>query len=233
MSSSKTTKEQVPLTKEEKRAFEKERAGYFKGSIAAMVIYGTVILVFGLIGIFSEGGRQYLFEQNFGFTVTFIGGVLLVITLILIQLLTYKPSTAKVTDVDELTCPDYWELKKVTPEMKKLLNEKWHPWTNYYCQAPSNVNNLRTDTLFTTSDVTPVEKQYTKMLNDFNRIKGLSANQPVDNKVAITCSRLYPEYMNLRDLDSFPDKPNSLRCNYLKDCGVNNVTWTGVCPNPK
>ena len=86
-----STKISTPLTKEQQRAFDKERSSYFKGSIAAMVIYGTVILLFGLIGVFSESGRYFLFEQNFGFTVTFIGGVLLVITLMLIQLLKYKP----------------------------------------------------------------------------------------------------------------------------------------------
>lgn len=230
MSSSSAT---PALTKEQQKAFDKERAGYFKGSIAAMVIYGTVILLFGLIGVFSESGRYFLFEQNFGFTVTFIGGVILIITLLLIQLLTYKSSSKKVMEYDELTCPDYWELKKVTPAMKKLLNEKWHPWTNYYCQAPSNVNNLSTSTLFSSSEVTPLEKEYTKTLKEFNKVKGFDANPPVDNTVAITCSRVYPEYLNKRDLDSFPDTPNSLRCKYLKECGVNNVTWTGVCPNPK
>ena len=90
----------TPLTKEQQRQFDKERASFFKGSIAAMVIYGSIILVFGLIGVFSESGRYFLFEQNFGFTVTFIGGVLLVITLMLIQLLTYKPISKKEIDYD-------------------------------------------------------------------------------------------------------------------------------------
>lgn len=223
----------TPLTKEQQRQFDKERASFFKGSIAAMVIYGSIILVFGLIGVFSESGRYFLFEQNFGFTVTFIGGVLLVITLMLIQLLTYKPISKKEIDYDELVCPDYWELKKVTPEMKKLINKKWQPYVNYYCQAPSYVNNIGSDVLVTPENVTPLDAQYNKMLVDFNKVDGLAANPYVDNSVAITCGRMYPEYMNKRDLENNPDQPNSLRCRYLKDCGVNNVTWTSVCPNPK
>jgi len=223
----------TPLTKEQRRQFDKERASFFKGSIAAMVIYGTIVLMFGLIGVFSESGRYFLFQQNFGFTVTFIGGVLLVITLMLIQLLTYKPISRKEIDYDNLVCPDYWELKKVTPEMKKLINSKWHPWVNYYCKAPSYVNNIGTEAIVTPENITPLDKTYAKMLIDFNRVEGLPMNPPVDNSVAITCGRMYPEYMNKRDMESYPDQPNSLRCRYLKDCGVNNVTWTDVCPNPK
>jgi len=161
----------TPLTKEQRRQFDKERASFFKGSIAAMVIYGTIILLFGLIGVFSESGRYFLFQQNFGFTVTFIGGVLLVITLMLIQLLTYKPISRKEIDYDNLVCPDYWELKKVTPEMKKLINSKWHPWVNYYCQAPSYVNNIGTTAIVTPENITPLDKTYAKMLIDFNRVE--------------------------------------------------------------
>uniref|UniRef100_A0A6C0CQ92 Uncharacterized protein n=1 Tax=viral metagenome TaxID=1070528 RepID=A0A6C0CQ92_9ZZZZ len=222
-----------PLTKEQKIAFDKGRANYFKGSITAMVIYGTIILIFGLIGIFSESGRYFLFQQNFGFTVTFMGGVILVITLLLIQLLTYKPIKKEYNNYDNLICPDYWELKKVTPEMKKLINKKWQPWTNYYCQAPPNIKNISTDTLFSSTNVTPLDKNYTNLLVDFNRIDGLTANNIVNNSVAMTCGRMYPEYMNKRDIEADPDKPNSLRCRYIKDCSVNNnVTWTDVCPSP-
>ena len=51
------------LTVEERKEFDKERASYFRGSIAVMVIYGTFILALAILGIFSPSGRAYIFNK--------------------------------------------------------------------------------------------------------------------------------------------------------------------------
>jgi len=202
------------MTTEEKKEFDKKRAAYFKGSISVMVIYGTFILLLALIGIFSESGRDYIFKENFSFTVTFIGGTLIVITLLLIQLLTYKPN----------------------------INSSVRNLATYYCEAPTNIGigTTRNSLVGIGTDST-LNKDFTNMVNDFNLVNGAGPST-IDSASAMTCGRIYPEYMAFKDEKAYPDVPNTLRCKFIEECakpqgsavgqspfGQHTVQWNSVC----
>lgn len=230
------------MTVEEKKEFDKKRAAYFKGSISVMVIYGTFILLLALVGIFSESGRDYIFKENFSFTVTFIGGTLLVITLLLIQLLTYKPPEKVGAVVDNTVCPDFWELKKTTPTMLNNINSSVRNLASYYCEAPTNIGIGTTrNNLADIGTADTLDQNFTNMVNDFNLVNG-SGPSTINNSATMTCGRIYPEYMAFKDEKAYPDVPNTLRCKFISECarpqgsgsgqrtfGGHTVQWNSVC----
>jgi hypothetical protein len=230
------------MTVEEKKEFDKQRAAYFKGSISVMVIYGTFILLLALIGIFSESGKEYIFKENFSFTVTFIGGTLIVITLLLIQLLTYKLPEKVGAVVDNNVCPDFWELKKTTPAMLSNINSSVRNLASYYCEAPANIGVGSTrGELVGIGTATTVDKDFTNMVNDFNLVNG-AGDESINNVSTMTCGRIYPEYMAFKDIKAYPDVSNTLRCKFIEECsrpqgsgtgqrtfGGHTVQWNSVC----
>jgi len=222
------------LTADERKKIDKERANYFKGSISVMVIYGTFILGLALIGIFSPSGKQFIFEQNFAFTSTFIGGTLIVIMLLIIQLLSYKPPRKDVVRTDALSCPDYWVLKKTTPQMKNQINKPVQNWSEYYCEAPSFMVGIGTTNLLGTGTATTLDKNYSGMIEKFNYVGGLTTGGLVDSSVQMKCNRIFPDYMNYEDEKAYPDKPNTLRCKFIEKCSENQkdkISWSSVCPS--
>ena len=48
------------------------------------------------------------------------------------------------------------------------------------------------------------------------------------NAGTLNCDVVYPNLLAQMDETNFPDNPNSLRCQYARECGI---PWTGVCPN--
>lgn len=229
-SKDKLTKEEKKLTKEEKKAYDKARANYFKGSISVMVIYGTFVLGLAILGIFSPSGRAYIFEQNFAFTVTFISGILVVITMMLVQLLAYKPPVKETVQTDALACPDYWELKKSTQAMKNNMNANVRQWADYYCQPMLSSVGIGTTGLVGIGTTIPVNKSYTDMVNKFNYTNGLTTSAMIDTASQMQCNRIFPDYMQYEDQKAFPDAPNTLRCKFLEVCGKDKISWSAVCP---
>lgn len=225
------------LTAEERKEFDKERASYFRGSIAVMVIYGTFILALAILGIFSPSGRAFIFEQNFAFTVTFIAGTLIVITLMLVQLLSYAPpKKGGNIQTDALSCPDYWELKKSTSAMKSEMNTNVRNFGDYYCEPSSSVVGVGTTYLVGIGTTTPLDTNFTNMINKFNYVGGVTTGGLVDDSIRMKCNRIFPDYMNYEDMKAYPDEPNTLRCKFIEQCtGTtggkgDKISWSSVCP---
>jgi len=229
----------VAMTKEEQKAFDKARASSFRGSIAVMVIYGVFILMLGMVGVLSPTGRTFIFEDNFAFTVTFIGGTLLVIILLLVQLLTYKVPKRSVIETDNLACPEFWELKSTSATEMEAINSDVRPWSKYYCAPKDGVVGIGTTGLVGVGTATPLASNYTDMVVKFNNVGGISSGGLLSVADArMKCNRIYPEYMNYVDQKADPDNPNALRCKFIEECtGLANVgkgekiSWLSVCPN--
>lgn len=220
------------LTEEEKREITKNRKTYFKGTIAVSIIYGVFVLILALIGIMSESGKEYIFRKNFYFTITFIGGTLLVITLMLIQLFNYNVESPKI-EVNSTSCPDYWELKKTSTEYLDEIKDngvKYH--SKYYCVPSKNVGINDTDDAKYKLDLDD-DTKYSDANVDDVKFKEVITKFNENNKDAgIQCNRVYPSYMALNDLESYPNDPTTIRCKFVKDCNEKGVPikWNAVCP---
>jgi len=211
-------------TAEEKRQSDMKRTGLFKGTIAVIIIYGTILLLMSLIGIFSVGARQTIFSDGFVFSVTFMAGIILVIIMLLIQVFNYKEVKKEIIAGENLVCPEYWELKKTPKDVIDAITDKQAKgMSNYHCQAP--VNSGKTPNIVSSTDEGKALNSVASVYNT-TTIRNLGAT--------VTCDRLYPEYMAFMDKKTFPDEPTKLRKEYLKSCKDASpsvvIDWPAVSP---
>lgn len=219
------------LSDEEKRKFDKERVGFFKGTIAVMVIYAAIILLMSIIGFISERGRNILFINGFMFSVTFMAGVILIVMLLMIQVLTYK-LPEKVTFAGEnIVCPDYWILKR-TPdaELSKITNDTVRNLSKFYCERPDAT--LIQDVVLPAAAANE-DSKVTKLRESVSQYNALSQSYHMQ------CNRVYPDYLAYVDKKNFPEKPTSVRCDYVDKCASSatqgtgkdrKIVWSNVCP---
>ena len=214
------------LTAEEKRQFDMKRTSLFKGTIAVIVIYGALLLLLSLVGVFFETARQMIFSDGFIFTVTLMAGIVLVIIMLMIQVFTYKEAPKEVVAGENLVCPEYWELRK-TPllDMNRITDVKAKALSTYHCINPATpiFNSTTIKTAGATTEVTTLNSVAAKY----------------NNSQKLTCNRLYPEYMAFMDKQTFPEAPTTLRKEYLKQCATTSqgttpstitIDWPAVSP---
>jgi hypothetical protein len=216
-------------TAEDKRQSDMKRTGLFKGTIAVIVIYGSILLLMSLVGIFSEGARKTIFSDGFVFTVTLMAGIILVIIMLMVQVFTYKEVKREIVAGENLVCPEYWELKK-TPqaELRRIADSKVRALSGYHCQSTTDTRFL--NNTLTTSGTTQEANTLRSVANQYNA-----------STLKLNCNRLYPEYMAYMDKLTFPDEPTKMRKEYLKQCSTTTqnttasekkvmVDWPAVSP---
>jgi hypothetical protein len=223
-------KEKLKEEEEYKKLTDIERKKYFKGTIVVIVIYGIFILGMSIMGIVSPMMRELLFVSGFPFTVTFISGVILIIILLLVQLYTYKPAAMpEKHSGDNMSCPDYWILKKIKKEeLDKIKDSKVRKLSKYYCENPEDSTAVDVD-IDSINSSSPRElrklKEVVKQYNEYE--------SSIDTNYHMKCNRLYPDYMASVDKRTFPLNPTSMRCAYIQQCnsisGNPQIAWTNVC----
>ena len=222
-------KEKLKDEENYKKLTDTERTKYFKGTIVVIVIYGLVILGMSVAGILSESMRELLFVSGFPFTVTFMSGVILIIILLLFQLFTYKPAEIpEKYSGDNMSCPDYWVLKKTSKDMLDTIeHKKVRQLSKYYCQNPE----VSTD-IDLPSEITEATSSSSRELRQLKNI--YQKYNTIASSYHMKCNRLYPDYMASVDKRNFPLDPTSMRCEYLKQCtsDSNTIAWTSVCTKP-
>jgi hypothetical protein len=117
MSSEPTDLSLAHLTDAELKAYQVNKAKWFKGTIAVCVVYGVLALILLFVAIFDLRGRQLLSDNFMPFTVTFVGGMIVVIILLVIQITTFKPKAFNKSVYDKDVCPDYWKAEAEKNEL--------------------------------------------------------------------------------------------------------------------
>ena len=218
-------KELSGLSPSQRKAYQAERARYFKGTIAVCVIYGVLALGLFLIALLNERGREILAGDLFAFSATFIGGMLFVIILLTVQVLNFKPPVIDNSDPGEMSCPDYWQLVKTPEEELRNLDAEDRYKLRYKCvnKQKGILNNFGTDGETSVSS-TGADQQ----LFEFGRtVYKNTAGTKSDAQWSISCNTVFPLMMSAADKKANPDNPNLLRCKYADKCGV---AWSYVCP---
>jgi hypothetical protein len=211
-----------------KKLTDIERTKYFKGTIVVIVIYGVIILGISIVGILMPTMKELLFVSGFPFTVTFISGVILIILALLVQLFTYKPAPIPEKHIgDNMSCPDYWVLKKTKKEELKKMRPKVRKLSKYYCENPE-------DPIGIDVGLVGIGSTSQRELRELNRVVNEYSSNSIDANYHMKCNRLYPDYMASVDKRSFPLNPTSMRCTYVKQCASNptnptQIAWTNVC----
>lgn len=193
------------------KAFNINKSVWFKSTIAVCVIYGVVAIGLLLLVLFSPSGSQLLTEEFRTFSLTFIGGIIFTIVLLVIQITSFKPRILHPVTYDRDMCPDYWTLEKNT-DASLTGDDKF---TKSIKCVRGGENKTATKT------TTPVPDTASVKLYEYTGT-GTSKN-------TLSCSEVYPNYLaakNIKDKD-VANKPNALACAYAAQCGI---PWTSMCP---
>ena len=128
------------LTNADIKTYNVKKAKLFKLTISICAIYGTLAIVILLLTLFSSQGSQIFTEEVRPFTLTFVGGMIIVIILLIIQIVSFKPIALSTSTFDKDRCPDFWKLvqtptndpvySNATNDIKQLLAYKCVPDTN-------------------------------------------------------------------------------------------------------
>lgn len=112
-------------TQKELDLYMKEKMDIYKGTFIVCLVYGIVAVLLLLLGFMTKAGKEYIFDKMLPATTTFVFGALFIIIYLSITIYDIKPRQIvnKVDKDASVNCPDYWKLKKITPEDKtKYVN---------------------------------------------------------------------------------------------------------------
>lgn len=221
------------MTKDEKQAFESKRSRYFKSTIAISTIYGVFALGMFLIATVSERGKTLLGEELLPFTVTLLGGMIVVIIFLVVSVMQMKPINTDTYAYDRYACPDYWSLQRLTKAQLNRYDSADRFRMQYRCRPSKNIFGDVASTNLSYAPVAPATTLTDTELKLIDVLKVPTNSTPVknaDNKVVsgfINCGEVFPEYMAFHDQKNDPQEPNKLRCAYAKKCGI---PWSSACP---
>jgi hypothetical protein len=138
----------------ELKLFEQEKMDLYKGTFVVCLVYGlSAVLLLALI-LFTENGREYIYDKFAPAVITYVLGSLIIIIYLLYSIYSIKPrKIGKDIDGDNnIKCPDFWKLKKTEGITKTAMidNNKATPIitdinniTNaniqYYCEYDEDV----------------------------------------------------------------------------------------------
>lgn len=239
------------------KSYNVKKTQLFKLTIVICAIYGTLALTVLLLTLFSAKGSQIFTEEIRPFTLTFVGGMILVIILLIIQIITFKPQALTTSVYDKDSCPDFWKLV-ATPindpvylnansNIKSLFKYQCVPDYNYLNTYRSNVtisgNTINPYGQIIASDYITTSNVYIHVNNTNNDLAtskligatGLNGyltqfNPPSFGASNLQCNKVFPNYLaitNMNDAD-LQTTPNALSCAYAKACGI---PWTSQCGN--
>jgi hypothetical protein len=125
------------LSKAELIQYEIDKRKLFRTTIAIAATYGVIALVLLIIAMMDTNGVSTLSTDFLPFTVTLIGGMLVILVIMVIQVTTFKPVKAKQAEAP-MVCPDYWLLTETDtktdvdyiaaePEVKARMRFKCTP----------------------------------------------------------------------------------------------------------
>ena len=226
------------LADSQETIFKYQRENYFKGTIAVACIYGSIALIMFLLAILTEKGKSVLTEQLMPFTVTFIGGMIVVTALMVLSVFAVKPPPVIQVEYDGIKCPDYWRLEETPKEILDNYSPSDQYMMKYMCvndqitgdlvNAPVdkykvNVNNISSSDTTTQNLMTAGKYMYDTFDTTY-----VPPNGTAQGNGSLFCGAIFPDFFNSMDVTTNPSEPNKMRCQYAKLC---NASWSAVCPN--
>ena len=107
----------------ELKLFEQEKMDLYKGTFVVCIVYGLSAIILLVLILFTDGGKEFIYDKFAPAVVTYILGSLIIILYLLNSIYTITPRRIG-NDMDSdnsIICPDFWKLEKVVEEDKKIL----------------------------------------------------------------------------------------------------------------
>ena len=107
----------------ELKLFEQEKMDLYKGTFVVCIVYGLSAVLLLVLILFTDGGKEFIYDKFAPAVVTYILGSLIIILYLLNSIYTIRPRRIG-NDMDSdnsIMCPDFWKLEKVDIDTKKVL----------------------------------------------------------------------------------------------------------------
>jgi len=247
-------------TEQDFKVYKVDKQKLFKGSVVVCVVYGVFALVLLLLTLFVEPARHLLADEFSTFVATLIGGMIMIIVLMIIQIATFKPRALSMPIYDADICPDYWklvqsdtaDLASVSDEDKFLMQYKCIPDETVYNKTAQTFGSTAPIASATTTNIygqTVVYDASIKPLSPKISIAFSASNGPAFNRYLIASDsnangKGYAKTMFGDSNNMVCDKvfPNFLAAKDLNDfpehpnqlrCAYAQkcgIPWTSICP---
>jgi hypothetical protein len=107
--SAKAKEDKIKLTEYDITMNIIKQENMFKGTIIICIIYAIVGLLLVILSYFFDKIREFLFDTFLAFTIVYIIGTILIVSIMLYYIFTFKPvKISNDINIDEISCPDYW-----------------------------------------------------------------------------------------------------------------------------
>ena len=116
------------VNEKENELIKSSKYNAFMGTIAICVVYAIFAVALILFATFTEQGKS-LYKDLKPFASVVIFGTIVIIVVMTILVINWKPEEAKKTTLDDIennsiSCPDYYKLEELGDEVQADRNEK-------------------------------------------------------------------------------------------------------------
>jgi len=148
---------------------EIKRGEIYNGTVLVCIVYGLFAISILLASYFNERIRDIFFNEFIIFTIIFIIGSIIIISVLFYYINNYQPKRTKhINSYDTYSCPDYWKMvmlddtevaknfdSNISPNYFKykcvLNNDIFDKYGNYTTSFPnSNLNYNLTNNIYST-----------------------------------------------------------------------------------
>ena len=215
----------------ELKLFEQDKLELYKGTFVVCLVYGLTAIILLMIILFTKWGKEYIYDKFAPAVITFIGGSLIIIISLISSIYNIKPRKIgkDIESDNNIMCPEYWKLEKVSAPMKTemILNNnidsnKIIPEINSDRNANMQYRCVYDKNVYGKTD------EYLKMNNDISKIKyypGFNTSNIALKSVTNKNAKITPEY-----IVSIPDS-NSKTFKELKKYAKFSGAYSGTNNN--
>ena len=185
----------------ELKLFEQDKLELYKGTFVVCLVYGLTAIILLMIILFTKWGKEYIYDKFAPAVITFIGGSLIIIISLISSIYNIKPRKIgkDIESDNNIMCPEYWKLEKVSAPMKTemILNNnidsnKIIPEINSDRNANMQYRCVYDKNVYGKTD------EYLKMNNDISKIKyypGFNTSNIALKSVTNKNAKITPEYI--------------------------------------
>lgn len=124
--------------------YKNNRSNFYKGSIAVCVTYSVFAFLLLMLALFSERAKEIIGDTIMPFTITFVIGTVIIVTCLVIQITTYKPTFNAEYLYDRDVCPNYWKLEKTPDDELATFDPSIKAMMKYRCKPDNSLYPLNT-----------------------------------------------------------------------------------------
>jgi hypothetical protein len=191
----------------ELKLFEQEKLELYKGTFVVCLVYGITAFLLLIIILFTNWGKEYIYDKFAPAVITFIGGSIIIIISLISSIYNIKPRKIgkDIESDNNIMCPEYWKLEKVPEPIKEeiIINNN-----NYGSQIIPEINSDRNANIqyrcVYDKNVYGKTDDYLKMNNNISKIKyypGFNTSNLAVKSITNKNAKITPDY-----IVSLPDK---------------------------